>query len=376
MRHVFVIASLCVLTYSSSLAAEQKVFSDRFDGSEAATDNVPSSGVSSVAKTQEIPALPLDPQPMDQKAAELKTGMPQFAVLADKPIVIPQQDGSGDFLKPRALPAPSDRPKQVVNRSRDEVCDTLAQAAQNNNLPTPFFIRLLFQESGFKPGIVSHAGAQGIAQFMPETAASVGLDNPFDPIQAIPAAARLLRNLVDKFGNVGLAAAAYNAGPRRIHDWLERKGKLPHETQGYVKVITGRPAESWKGTNDGIIATRLPAEAPCKETVTVMATNELPLQEAAFAPVPARRVHKRVSVTKLAVAKMEVAPTPAHRPARDPHKAVAVAKNEPAAAHAPAPARKRGAAAKAVAKKEAAPKPTVTLAARKQTHPRSRLALR
>src|SRR5689334_16743142 len=105
MRHVFVIASLCVLTYSSSLAADQKVFSDRFDGSEAATDNVPSSGISSVAKTQETPALPLDPQPMDQKAAELKTGMPQFAVLADKPIVIPQQDGSGDFLKPRALPA-------------------------------------------------------------------------------------------------------------------------------------------------------------------------------------------------------------------------------------------------------------------------------
>jgi soluble lytic murein transglycosylase-like protein len=374
MRHVFVIASLCVLTYSSSLAADQqKVFSDRFDGSEAATDNVPSSGVSSVAKSRETPALPLDPQPMDQKAAELKTGMPQFAVLADKPIVIPQQDGSGDFLKPRALPPLSDEPKQVVNRPRDEVCDTLAQAAQHNNLPTPFFIRLLFQESGFKPGIVSHAGAQGIAQFMPETAASVGLDNPFDPIQAIPAAARLLRNLVDKFGNVGLAAAAYNAGPKRIHDWLERKGKLPHETQGYVKVITGRPAESWKGTKDGIIATRLPAEAPCKETVTVMATNELPLQEAAFTPAPVRPAHKRVSVTKLAVAKKEVAPTPAHTPARGPHKTVAVAKNEPAPVN--APARKGAAVAKALAKKEAA-KPTLTLAARKQTHPHSRLALR
>jgi hypothetical protein len=346
--------------------------------------------VSTVAKTQDTPTLPLDPQPMDQKAVELTTGMPQFAVLADKPIMIPQQDGTGDFLKPRMLPTPSDRPKQVVNRSRDEVCDTLAQAAQNNNLPTPFFIRLLFQESGFRPGIVSHAGAQGIAQFMPETAASVGLDNPFDPIQAIPAAARLLRNLVDKFGNVGLAAAAYNAGPKRIHDWLERKGKLPHETQGYVKVITGRPAESWKGTTDGAIATRLPAEAPCKETVTVMATNELPMREAAFAPAPAHHAHKRVSVTKLAVAKKEAAPAPSHVAARGSHKAVAVAKNEPAPARgshkailvaknepAPAhtPARKGAAAAKPVAKKEAA-KPTVTLAARKQTHPHSRIASR
>ena len=83
-------------------------------------------------------------------------------------------------------------------------------------MPIPFFIRLLFQESGFKPDVVSRAGAQGIAQFMPETAATVGLDNPFDPMQAIAASARLLRNLVRQFGNLGLAAAAYNAGPRRI----------------------------------------------------------------------------------------------------------------------------------------------------------------
>jgi soluble lytic murein transglycosylase-like protein len=384
MRHVFVIASLCVLTCSSSFAADQKVFSDRLDGSEAAAGNVPTSGISTVAKTQEAAALPLDPQPMDQKAAELTTSMPQFAVLADKPIAIPQQDGTGDFLKPRALPAPSDKPKQVVNRSRDEVCDTLAQAAQNNNLPTPFFIRLLFQESGFKPGIVSHAGAQGIAQFMPETAASVGLDNPFDPIQAIPAAARLLRNLVDKFGNVGLAAAAYNAGPKRIHDWLERKGKLPHETQGYVKVITGRPAESWKGTSDRVIATRLPAEAPCKETVTVMAGNELPVQEAAFNPAPAHDSHQRVSMTKVAMAKREAAPgRTGHKavavpkneptPARGSHKAIVVAKNEPAPAR--APAHKEAAATKAVTKKEPV-KPTATLAARKQTHQRSRIASR
>ena len=79
---------------------------------------------------------------------------------------------------------------------------------------------------------------------MPETAADVGLDNPFDPLQAIPASARLLRNLFQQFGNLGLAAAAYNAGPKRIQDWLAKKGKLPQETQGYVKIITGRPAET------------------------------------------------------------------------------------------------------------------------------------
>src|SRR4051812_27029604 len=174
MRHVVVTACLCLLTVSSSIASEPKIFQDRFDGSEAATGNVPADGVSVRAKDA---GMPLDPQPLEQKAGDLKTGMPTFAVLTEKPITIPQQDGSGDFLQPRKLPTPPSKPKQVVNRSTEEVCDTLAQAVQANRLPAPFFIRLLFQESGFKPGIVSHAGAQGIAQFMPETAASMGLDN-------------------------------------------------------------------------------------------------------------------------------------------------------------------------------------------------------
>jgi len=124
--------------------------------------------------------------------------------------------------------------KRVVARSDREICDTLITSAQSNQLPIPFFIRLLFQESGFKPDVISRAGAQGIAQFMPETASRVGLENPFDPMQAIAASARLLRVLVNQFGNLGLAAAAYNAGPRRIQDWLARKGKLPDETQHYV----------------------------------------------------------------------------------------------------------------------------------------------
>jgi hypothetical protein len=156
---------------------------------------------------------------------------------------------------------------EVVNRSTEEVCDTLAQAVQANRLPAPFFIRLLFQESGFKPGIVSHAGAQGIAQFMPETAATEGLKNPFDPLQAIPASARLLRKLFDQFGNLGLAAAAYNAGPKRIQDWLAKRSKLPQETEGYVKIITGRPAATWRVASASGTALTVPNRAPCKSVV-------------------------------------------------------------------------------------------------------------
>ena len=122
---------------------------------------------------------------------------------------------------------------------------------------------------------------QGIAQFMPQTAADMGLDNPFDPLQAIPASARLLRNLFQQFGNFGLAAAAYNAGPKRIQDWLSKKGGLPEETQGYVKVITGREAENFRAGKRGDLAITVPKRAPCQEAAKVYAANQVPIPVAA-----------------------------------------------------------------------------------------------
>src|SRR5262245_65335031 len=80
---------------------------------------------------------------------------------------------------------------------------------------------------------------------MPETAADRGLDNPFDPLQAISESARLLRDLSRRFGNLGLAAAAYNAGPKRVQDWLAKRASLPRETQNYVQIITGHSPETW-----------------------------------------------------------------------------------------------------------------------------------
>jgi soluble lytic murein transglycosylase-like protein len=55
----------------------------------------------------------------------------------------------------------------------------------------------------------------------------------------------LLAELVEQFGNLGLAAAAYNAGPKRVQDWVARKRGLPAETRKYVQSITGRAAEHW-----------------------------------------------------------------------------------------------------------------------------------
>ena len=118
-------------------------------------------------------------------------------------------------------------------------------AAAARDLPIAFLTRLISRESAFRPTAVSHKGAQGIAQFMPATAAERGLDDPFDPNAAIPAAADLLDDLRDAFGNLGLAAAAYNAGPTRVQAFLDGGG-LPGETRAYVMAITGRPVEAWR----------------------------------------------------------------------------------------------------------------------------------
>jgi hypothetical protein len=125
------------------------------------------------------------------------------------------------------------------------LCRMIEGAAATHRMPVDFFTRLIWQESSFRPGVTSRAGAQGAAQFMPGTAAERGLADPFDPEQAIPKSAELLDDLRRRFGNLGLAAAAYNGGPARVESWLAGRGGLPGETRDYVSVITGRSAEEW-----------------------------------------------------------------------------------------------------------------------------------
>ncbi|MCS3727954.1 lytic transglycosylase domain-containing protein [Bradyrhizobium betae] len=147
----------------------------------------------------------------------------------------------------------------------EQFCHALREAAEASGIPVPFFARLIWQESRFKSNEVSQAGAQGVAQFMPETAAEVGLDDPFDPMKALPASAKFLRKLRDDYGNLGLAAAAYNAGPGRIQKWLARESELPRETRDYVRIITGTKAEDWTERAEALaIRIDLPREAPCE----------------------------------------------------------------------------------------------------------------
>ncbi len=125
------------------------------------------------------------------------------------------------------------------------LCRMIEGAAATHGVPVDFFTRLIWQESSFRTGAMSRAGAQGVAQFMPGTAAERGLADPFDPEQAIPKSAELLDDLRKRFGNLGLAAAAYNGGPARVEAWLDGRGGLPGETRAYVSVITGRTADDW-----------------------------------------------------------------------------------------------------------------------------------
>jgi len=157
--------------------------------------------------------------------------------------------------------------------AQKSICLVLESAARANDLPVEFFARLIWQESRFHPnsvGPITRSGkrALGIAQFMPGTAAERDLLDPFDPLQALPKSAEFLRELRREFGNLGLAAAAYNAGPRRVREWIAGTGPLPSETRAYVRAITGASAEQW---SKGADAPREPrSDANCKTLMTLL----------------------------------------------------------------------------------------------------------
>ena len=109
-------------------------------------------------------------------------------------------------------------------------------AAQRHGIPADLFLRLVQQESGWNAGALSHKGAIGLAQLMPDTARLLGVD-PHDPQQNLEGGARYLRTQFDAFGTWDLALAAYNAGPGAV---IQHGGIPPYaETQGYVAAIWG-----------------------------------------------------------------------------------------------------------------------------------------
>ncbi len=114
--------------------------------------------------------------------------------------------------------------------------------AQSVGIDPTYFLRQINQESGWNPNAQSSAGAEGIAQFMPGTASGLGI-NPWNPIQALSGAARLMANYIRTYGGEAQGLAAYNAGPGKVEQALSQgkdwESYLPTETQNYIKAIMG-----------------------------------------------------------------------------------------------------------------------------------------
>jgi soluble lytic murein transglycosylase-like protein len=194
----------------------------------------------------------------DPKADLVLAGFDPEATVADRPPIATPATGSDS---PAATPAigtpatgapPTDTPaapadpvvgpidaqwaERLPAAGADWAGDIEAAAA-NHDLDPRLLAALVWSESAFQPDAVSSAGAIGLTQLMPETAATLGVD-PHDPQQNLEGGARFLRMMLDRFGSERLALAAYNAGPGRV----ERAGGVPDiaETQAYVSVVLDR----------------------------------------------------------------------------------------------------------------------------------------
>lgn len=126
---------------------------------------------------------------------------------------------------------------RYTGRYRGPYLTTARAAASRHGVPADLFLRLVDQESRWNEKAVSHKGALGLAQLMPQTAARLGV-NPRNPADNLEGGARYLRQQYDRFGSWRLALAAYNAGPGAVEAY---SGVPPYaETKGYVRAILGR----------------------------------------------------------------------------------------------------------------------------------------
>jgi soluble lytic murein transglycosylase-like protein len=155
-----------------------------------------------------------------------------------------QAQSDGFFLLGPPAPGPPrvDMPAETgCSPLPDPEIDALVRSAAKREGLEPDLLRgIAKQESGFRPCAVSPKGALGLMQLMPATAAQLGVEDPFDPKENVDAGARLFKQLLGQFGDLGLALGAYNAGPSKVN---EANGipRIP-ETLNYVqKILSGLP---------------------------------------------------------------------------------------------------------------------------------------
>jgi soluble lytic murein transglycosylase-like protein len=167
---------------------------------------------------------------------------------------VPAQPASTSFstaLSNASTPATPAAPTATQTASASAATSTLpagtpfaaeiTAAAQANGVDPALLAGLVKQESGFNPTAGSPAGARGLTQLMPGTAAGLGVTNVLDPVQSLDGGAKYLKQQLDAFGgDVAKALAAYNAGPGAV----QRFGGIPPyaETQNYVRIVQANAA--------------------------------------------------------------------------------------------------------------------------------------
>jgi soluble lytic murein transglycosylase-like protein len=143
----------------------------------------------------------------------------------------------GSVLAPFMIDQPgvSLQPTAKALAPSPDIAGMIDTAAKNNNVDPHLLSALVSAESSYQPNARSAAGAVGLTQLMPSTAVSMGVTDLADPMQNLNGGAKYLRSLLDKYGDVSLALAAYNAGPGAV----DRYGGIPpfKETQNYVQRI-------------------------------------------------------------------------------------------------------------------------------------------
>lgn len=163
------------------------------------------------------------------------------AIFANQARVLDKRGASQYAYSARLQPdtivsSSTDGPRPYTGRYRGEYYDLAIAAARRHGIPEAIFLNLVQQESGWNPSAVSHKGAIGLAQLMPQTAKHLRVD-PTVPSENLDGGARYLARQYRKFGNWKLALAAYNAGPQAVK---KHKGIPPYkETTNYVQKIWG-----------------------------------------------------------------------------------------------------------------------------------------
>ncbi|MBE3560039.1 MAG: lytic transglycosylase domain-containing protein [Ktedonobacteraceae bacterium] len=175
-----------------------------------------------------------------------QSGIPLVDGLVSSVRSLEQGMGLVQHANPDANKATTNQPTNLppMTLPKSQYVAIARQSAIDAGIPPEYFVRQINAESGFNPNAVSPAGAVGIAQFLPSTAAGLGI-NPYDPVAALKGAAQYMARLYKQYGgDYAKALAAYNAGSGNVNRAIQIGGAnwmnyIPAETRNYIRIVMG-----------------------------------------------------------------------------------------------------------------------------------------